>query len=106
MRSEITLAYCTFPNRAVAENVCHQLVSEGLIACANIFAPHTAVYAWGGQVHSDSEIAALLKLNSRKRKALEERIRAIHPYSVPAVVYLKVDGGLPEFVQWVYNQSL
>lgn len=106
MKSEIVMAYCTFPSKEVAETICRRLVADGTIACANIMQPHTAIYEWKGQIQSDTEFAAIMKLNSRKRVALKEKIRATHPYSVPALVFWTVDDGLPEFVKWVYGQSL
>lgn len=106
MKSEILLAYCTFPDNTTAESICRILVQDGTIACANILAGHTAIYSWQGTLHSEAEVGAILKLNARKRKALEERIRGTHPYSVPALVFLKTDGGLPEFLSWVCGQSL
>jgi len=106
MKSKILVAYCTFPDKAVAESICRELVEEGLIACANIFQPHTAVYSWQGEIKSEPETAAILKLNARKQKALEEKVRAKHPYAIPGLIYFETAGGLPEFVQWVYGQSL
>lgn len=106
MKSKILIAYVTFPSMEVAETICRGLVVESVIACANIFQPHKAIYTWAGQLHSETEVAAILKLNSRKKRTLTERIRATHPYSVPALVFWSVDDGLPEFVHWVYGQSL
>lgn len=100
------MAYCTFPNKAVAEEISLLLVREGIVACANIFPPHTAIYSWQNQIQKDEECAALFKMNSRKRTALTERIRATHPYQTPALVFWTADGGAPEFLNWVYDQSL
>jgi periplasmic divalent cation tolerance protein len=102
----VTVAYCTFPDEATAARICEILVFEGTIACANIFAPHRAIYEWNGTLRNHMECAALLKLNSRKREILMERIRAEHPYETPAVVFYDPAGGLPEFLKWVYAQSL
>lgn len=106
MKSKIVMAYCTFPTKDVAEDICRQLVFEGTIACANIFQPHTAIYAWAGKIQSESECAAILKLNVRKQKALMEKVRDKHPYLIPALVFLPIEAGLPEFLQWVYGHSL
>ena len=104
MKSKIVIAYCTFPSKDVAESICRQLVSDGTIACANVFQPHTAIYAWNGAIQAEAECAAILKLNARKQTTLKEKIRATHPYAVPALVFLTVNDGLPEFVNWVYAQ--
>lgn len=106
MNSKILIAYATFPSKDVAETICRELVLEGVIACANVFPPHTAIYSWAGQIQSELEVAAILKLNARKKRILMERIRATHPYSIPALVFWSIDDGLPDFVKWVYGQSL
>ena len=106
MKSEIVLAYCTFPNEMIANEICERLVAEGTIACANIFPPMKSIYRWNGQMQKTEEWAAILKTSHFKRTALAERIRAIHPYALPALVFLNVDGGHPEFLNWVYGQSL
>lgn len=106
MNSKIVIAYCTFPNEEVAQSVCERLVAEGTVACANISAPIRSIYRWGGQLMKENECMAILKTSELKREALKERIRAIHPYSLPALVFLPVEDGLPEYLNWVYGQSL
>ena len=106
MSYKVLMGYCTFPTKEVAESICRLLVTDQIIACANIFPPHTAIYAWQGKIQTESETAVIMKLNARKRSALKERIRATHPYSVPALVFWSIEDGLPEFVNWVYGQSL
>lgn len=106
MKSKIVMAYCTFPDRETAENICRILVSEGTIACANVFPPHTAIYRWQNQIQSQSEVGVIMKLNSRKQTALKDKIKSSHPYTTPALVFWAVDDGLPEFLNWVYGQSL
>jgi len=106
MKSKVTLAYCTFPSEAVAGEICERLVVEGIIACANIFPPMKSIYRWNNQLVKESECAAILKTSAFKTEALKERIRAIHPYALPALVFLSVPDGNPEFLNWVYGQSL
>ncbi|NJL25943.1 MAG: divalent-cation tolerance protein CutA [Calothrix sp. SM1_5_4] len=103
---KIVLAYCTFPDRETAARICEILVREGTIACANVTTPHLAIYAWQGQVHKEEESAAWLKTTTTKKAALKERIRAIHPYQNPCLIFLDICDGLPDFLKWVYVQSL
>ncbi len=106
MKSEILFAYCTFPSGEVAESISQQLVAEGIIACANVFPPHKAIYSWKGVMQSESECAAIFKLNARKAKLLKGKIRDIHPYTNPALVFWRIEDGLEDFLKWVYAQSL
>jgi periplasmic divalent cation tolerance protein len=106
MNSKITIAYCTFPSEQVAHDICERLVTEGTIACANIFGDMKSIYRWNNQLMKENECAAILKTSVLKQEALKERIRAIHPYALPALVFLPVEGGNPDFLNWVYGQSL
>lgn len=106
MNCEILVAYATYPDKETASQICERLVSEGTVACANIFEPHVAVYRWNERLMRDSEVAVLFKTSALKKAALMERVRATHPYQNPCLVFLKVEGGLPGFLQWVYSQSL
>ena len=96
----------TFPSEYVAEQICEMLVNEGTIACANVFAPIKSIYRWKNELHKDQEWSALLKLNPLKKGALKERIRATHPYENPCLIFVSIDDGLPEFLNWVRLQSL
>jgi len=106
MKSKIVLAYCTFPSEEAAYEICERLVNENVIACANVFPPMKSIYKWNGQLMKEPEWAAILKTSCLKQATLKERIRAIHPYAVPALVFLAVEDGLPDFLNWVYGQSL
>lgn len=99
------MAYSTFPNKEVAAKICGDLVSEGVIACANIFPPHTSIYKWDGRLQNESECAAILKTDVKKQAELKEKIRAAHPYENPCLVFFPVSDGLPEFLNWVSAQS-
>ncbi|HMN66925.1 MAG TPA: divalent-cation tolerance protein CutA [Bdellovibrionales bacterium] len=106
MSSKVILAYCTFPSENVAREICRQLVIEGTIACANLLPAMQSVYQWQGRLIEETECAAVLKLAVLKQGRLRERIRDMHPYSVPALVFLPVDGGNAEFLNWIYAQTL
>ena len=57
-------------------------------------------------MHKEKEWVAILKTNALKQEAVKERIRAIHPYTNPCLVFLKIENGLPDFLKWIYTQSL
>lgn len=106
MRSDLYLGYATFPSEDLAKTTARVLVAEKLIACANILPSHTAIYEWQGRIHQDSECAVIFKTSKAKRAALKERIRGIHPNQIPALVFVKIEDGLPDFLNWIYGQTL
>lgn len=106
MRSKALSAYCTFPNEAIAEQICERLVAENLIACANIYGPVKSIYRWAGTLNKEQEYVAIFKTTEAKRGALKERIRGVHPYSNPCLVFWRIEDGLPDFLNWISTETL
>tara|TARA_R110002167_G_scaffold16096_2_gene63533 strand:- start:76 stop:399 length:324 start_codon:yes stop_codon:yes gene_type:complete len=99
--SGLTLLYVTCAHHQEALRIARVLVEERLVACANIMAPHTAVYRWAEQVRDEPEVAMLLKTQADMTARVSERIKSLHSYSVPCMVALPIQGGNPDFLTWV-----
>ena len=103
--SESVLLYVTAANRTEAGEISRALVESGLVACANIMQPHTAVYRWEGEVKSDKEVAIIMKTRRELVIHASERIKAMHSYDVPCVVAVPIVVGNPEFLQWIDSET-
>jgi periplasmic divalent cation tolerance protein len=77
------------------------LVDERLAACVTIGAPMTSVYRWKGTVEVEAERPLTIKTTRGRLPALEARMRALHPYEVPELLVLSVDGGGAAYLRWV-----
>ncbi len=95
------LVLTNVPERAVAERLADMLVERRLAACVNILAPCRSVYRWKGAVQHDEEHPMLIKTTAERYPALEQALRAAHPYELPEIVALPVERGLPAYLQWV-----
>lgn len=100
MTDRIALLYATFPDAGAARAAARALLDARLIACANIFAPHTAVYRWDGAVQEGAEVAALFKTTQGQARAAAARIAELHPYDTPAILTLGAEAA-PAFAAWV-----
>jgi periplasmic divalent cation tolerance protein len=100
MTSERISIYSTFPDQPTAERITRTLVEEGLVACANLFGIDS-VYRWQGAVETATECAALLKTRQALYQAVEDRIRQLHPYEVPAIVAYPIVAGHAEYLRWI-----
>lgn len=103
--TQVLAVFVTCPNRRVAETIARTLVEERLAACVNIIPALTSVYRWQGKVCRDPEVLALLKTRRSCFPKLARRIRALHPYSVPAIVALPVVLGSPAYLAWVAEST-
>jgi periplasmic divalent cation tolerance protein len=99
------LVLTNFPDRPAAERLAEQLVRQRLAACVNILAPCRSVYRWQDEVQHDEEHPLLIKTTVERYPALEQALRAGHPYELPEIVAVPIDRGLPAYLQWVAAET-
>ncbi len=101
------LVLCTAPaqtdvaGRLAAAPLARALVEEGICACVNVLPGVTSVFRWQGRVDVADESLLVLKTTTTMRERLRSRIVQLHPYEVPEIVEVAVDGGLPAYLQWL-----
>lgn len=103
MAEEISLALSTFPDKETARRISNELVTNKLAACANILPAIESIYRWKDKIENANEVLVLFKMSEDRQGAFEERLRALHPYDVPEIVFVKVDSALPEYSRWVID---
>jgi len=101
MNDKILLALSTFPDAEVARRISNQLVSERFAACANILPSVESIYRWKGEIESGNETLVFFKVSEDGQSAFQEKLRSLHPYDVPEIIFVPVAGGLQEYLQWV-----
>jgi periplasmic divalent cation tolerance protein len=99
------LVLTNVPERAVAERLADLLVEKQLAACVSILAPCRSVYRWKGAVQHDEEHPMLIKTTDDRYPALEQALRAAHPYELPEIIALPVERGLPAYLDWVAAET-
>ena len=82
-----------------------RLVDENLAACVSIIPNVSSVYKWKGQVEESSEVLLFCKTAADRLDTLQERIRILHPYELPEILVLQVAGGLPAYLDWVFEET-
>lgn len=99
------LVITTLPDAESARALAAQLVEQRLAACVNILASCQSVYRWEGKVEDAEEVPLLVKTTAARYAALEEAIRAYHPYELPEIVAVRIDKGLPGYLAWVTEET-
>ena len=92
---------CTCPEGDTAERLARALVDERLAACVNRLPGIVSTFSWQGRVEEEPETLLLVKSTMARLEALQERIKALHPYELPEVVAVPVVGGLDGYLDWV-----
>src|SRR5438132_12858074 len=101
MAEKILLALSTFPDRETAQRISNQLVSERFAACANILPGVESIYRWKEKIETGDETLVSFKLSEDQQAAFQEKLRALHPYEVPEIIFVPIASGLPEYLRWV-----
>ena len=99
------LVLTNLPDRAAAERLADELVQKNLAACINILPPCRSVYRWKGAVQHDEEHPMLIKTTRERYAALEQALRAAHPYELPEIIAVPIERGLQAYLDWVAAES-
>ena len=98
------MIYVTCKDEAEAERISKALLEERLVACANML-PIRSLYRWEGKMEDESEVAVLYKSRGELAEDVVKRVRELHSYDVPCVEVVEVDGGSPDFLKWVLDET-
>lgn len=104
--SEFVIVLTTFPADGDAEALARTLVTERLAACVNVLPPMRSIYMWKGAVEDASERQLVIKTTSVKVDALQDRLKALHPYEVPEFLVLPVSGGSRDYLSWLTDSII
>lgn len=107
------LVFSTVDDHAAARRLAGSLIEARVAACVNILPPVTSVFRWepdagdsaDAAVQEETEVMLVAKTTAAAYPALEQRLRAEHPYELPEIVAVDITHGLPEFLQWIDEAS-
>lgn len=100
------LVYVTAPNREEALRIGRAIVAESLAACANVLDGMTSVFRWNGELQQESEAVLLLKTRSELASLVVQKVQELHPYDVPAILVIPIDGGSNLFLSWIGQETV
>ena len=95
----------TCPDRDSAEKLAWLMVENQLAACVNIVSGITSVYRWQDDIQQDQEYLLIIKTRGCHYSALEDLIRAHHPYELPEIISVPIEKGLAEYLTWIDNNT-
>lgn len=84
-----------------AKEIARVLVEERLVACVNIVPGLSSVYFWDGKVQDDGEELMIIKTMGHAWDELQKRIKQVHPYDLPEMIYFQIEGGYHPYLNWI-----
>lgn len=88
-----------------AVTLVRELLDRRLIACGTLFAGARSLYRWNGRVADEPEVVVMLKTRSARLNSLRAAFAELHPYKVPELLALPVDGGLEKYLEWINGET-
>jgi periplasmic divalent cation tolerance protein len=105
MGDEIVLAFSTFPDVETARRIARELVIKNFAACANIISRVESIYVWQEKLEQGEETLVLFKMSVARSPAFQEKLKSLHPYEIPEIIFVPVTAGLPAYLRWVADNS-
>lgn len=99
-KARYAVVLTTVDDRARALVLARGLVERRLAACVQLL-PMTSVYRWDAEVRSDEEVGLLVKTRADRVGAVTEHVLAHHPYDLPEVIVLPIEGGSAAYLGWL-----
>jgi periplasmic divalent cation tolerance protein len=100
------LVLSNLPDADNAHQLAQLIIARRLAACVNILAPCTSIYQWRGKTETASEVPVLIKTTQQCYPALQELIRDHHPYELPEIIQVSIDGGSDAYLQWLATTTM
>jgi len=99
--SEPLLVITTSSGAADADRIASALVERRLAACVNALRGAVSTYRWEGRIARDEETVLLIKTTAERYSAVEAAIRELSGYELPEVIAVRVERGLPGYLDWI-----
>ena len=101
MKNKYLIAFCSCPDEVVAARLAEVLVEERLAACVSQLPGATSVYRWEGRIQKDAEVLMVIKTTGERLGTLTARIEELHPYEVPEIIAVPLEGGSERYLAWL-----
>lgn len=105
MTARHVIVSSTTDSEEAARELAAGAVDAKLGACAQIVGPITSVYRWQGEVQTDQEWRVEIKTAADRVAALTEHLKAAHSYDVPEIIATPIEGGSPEYLSWLIDET-
>jgi len=102
--TRLLIVTTTVGTEADARALAHALVNQRLAACAQI-ERIDSVYRWEGAVQQDAEWRLVFKTTRALYPQVEQAIRALHRYTLPAIHAVAVEAASADYAAWVIAET-
>lgn len=102
---DASVVYITAKDRDEAMHIARVLVSERLVACANLLDAVTSLYWWEDAVQTSNEVVLISKTRSDNVDRVIARVKELHSYECPCIVSWPIAQGAPDYLSWLFEET-
>ena len=100
----IRVVYITIPSDE-ATALAKDIVKHRLAACVNVVPKVDSYFWWEGEIQNEAEALLICKTTQNKLDRMIDFVRHEHPYDLPEIIAVPVAEGLPEYINWVLEET-
>jgi periplasmic divalent cation tolerance protein len=87
-----------------AKNIAKTLIEKKLAACINIVPKVISIYEWENSIQDNTEAMMIIKTSDDMAESAKNAILELHSYTMPEVIFVDVNDGNQDYINWVSNQ--
>ena len=95
------IVFVTCESKEQAETIAQTVVTGRLAACVNVLPGIRSCYIWEQKLTWSDEVLLLIKTSRSRFGQLQDRIKALHSYTVPEIVGVTIDDAFQKYVDWI-----
>lgn len=99
------IVFSTADSMELAHKIASELVEAREAACVNIIPGIRSIYRWEGKLCDEGELMMLIKTSEERLESVRDRIRRLHTYYLPEIIAVPIDGGDPEYLDWLVSNT-
>jgi len=95
------IVFVTCESKEQAEKIAQSVVTDKLAACVNVLSGIRSCYIWERKLTWSDEALLLIKTTRGRFDQLQDRIKALHSYSVPEIVGVTIEDAFDKYIEWI-----
>lgn len=95
------IVFVTCESKEQAETIAQTVVTGRLAACVNVLPGIRSCYIWEQKLTWSDEVLLLIKTSRSRFGQLQDRIKALHSYTVPEIVGVTIDDAFEKYIDWI-----
>ncbi len=101
---KLVTIYTSVDSKEKAFEIARKLLCDKLCACVNIF-PLQSLYWWEGKIEVADECGIFIKTRKSIYKKTVEKLKEIHPYSVPMIIVYEAEFVFDKYMDWLIKET-